>query len=91
MSGQRSEDGGEAAWIPLVPPPEAEGELARTYESLGYRRVVDHVVGIHSLHPEAMEAHLGLYRTLMFGASPLSRAQREGIAVVVSSLNDCFY
>ena len=30
-------------------------------------------------------------RTIMFGESPLTRAQREMIAVVTSQANDCFY
>ncbi|HET7855940.1 MAG TPA: carboxymuconolactone decarboxylase family protein, partial [Gaiellaceae bacterium] len=33
----------------------------------------------------------GFYRMIMFGDSPLSRAEREAIAVAVSAANDCFY
>lgn len=79
------------AWIPVVGPREAEGELADAYRRVGARGRVAHVIGVHSLHPAAMEAHLQLYRTLMFGPSPLSRAEREALAVVVSAANDCFY
>lgn len=50
-----------------------------------------HIVASHSLNPAAMEAHLGLYRAIMFGESPLSRAEREAIAVGVSAANDCHY
>jgi hypothetical protein len=46
---------------------------------------------IHSLSPRSMTAHRTLYRTLMFGPSPLKRYQREMIGVVVSALNDCHY
>lgn len=49
------------------------------------------VVASHSLNPVAMQAHLGLYRTIMFGDSPLSRVEREAIAVAVSAANDCHY
>mgnify|MGYP000682893523 CR=1 FL=1 len=35
--------------------------------------------------------HYALYRTSMFGPSPLTRVEREAIAVVVSATNDCFY
>ncbi len=45
----------------------------------------------HSLNREALRGHLALYRAIMFGASPLSRAEREAIAVVVSAGNDCPY
>jgi alkylhydroperoxidase family enzyme len=49
------------------------------------------VVASHSLNPEALEAHLGLYRAIMFGPSGLTRAEREAIAVCVSAANDCHY
>jgi alkylhydroperoxidase family enzyme len=45
----------------------------------------------HSLNPDALQAHVRLYRTIMFGDSPLSRAEREAIAVAVSATNDCHY
>lgn len=92
MSGEgRQDDAPSPAWIPLVGPEEAGGELAETYRRIGARSRVANVIGVHSLHPAAMEAHLELYRTLMFGPSPLSRLEREALAVVVSALNDCFY
>lgn len=49
------------------------------------------ILGSHSLNAAALEAHLQLYRTIMFGASPLSRVEREGVAVAVSAANDCHY
>ena len=52
---------------------------------------VDNIVRIHSLNPPSMEHHVRLYAHLMRGESPLSRTQREMIAVTVSSVNDCFY
>ena len=45
----------------------------------------------HALNPEALQAHLLLYQTVMFGDSPLTRAEREAIAVAVSAANDCHY
>ncbi|MBI4566403.1 MAG: carboxymuconolactone decarboxylase family protein [Planctomycetes bacterium] len=58
-----------------------------------YRRAygIDHIVQVHGGAPEAMKAHMDLYRTLMFGSFELSRAQREMIAVTVSELNHCHY
>ena len=38
-----------------------------------------------------MRQHYELYRELMYGRGPLSRLQREMIAVVVSAANDCYY
>lgn len=52
---------------------------------------LDNILRIHSLNPPTMEHHYDLYRHLMAGPSPLSRAQREMIAVAVSVENDCFY
>lgn len=52
---------------------------------------LDHVLACHSLNPKALQAHLSLYRTIMFGESPLSRSEREAIAVAVSAANDCHY
>ncbi len=49
------------------------------------------IIASHSLNREAMLAHVRLYRTIMFGESPLSRAEREAIAVTVSAANDCHY
>lgn len=88
--GKREEAGGRA-WIRVVGPDEADGELHEAYGRIGARDRVANVVGVHSLHPDAMEDHVSLYRTLMFGPSPLSRREREALAVVVSAANDCFY
>lgn len=79
-------------WIPMLDEQEAEGELAESYERLnvpGYG--VDHILKIHSLDPKSLDHHYELYRHLMFGRSGLSRAQREMIAVAVSTENECHY
>jgi alkylhydroperoxidase family enzyme len=49
------------------------------------------IVTSHSLNPQVQHAHLALYRAIQFGESPLSRLEREAIAVVVSAANDCHY
>jgi alkylhydroperoxidase family enzyme len=54
-------------------------------------RGLDNVLASYALNPEALQAHVALYRTVMFGQSPLSRAEREAIAVAVSAANDCHY
>lgn len=66
----------DGPWIEMASGPDAPGA---------------HILAIQGLHPAGLRAHAGLYRTLMFGPSPLSRAEREAIAVVVSAANDCFY
>lgn len=52
---------------------------------------VDNIVKVHGLFPEALDAHMRLYRTLLFGEGGLTRAQREMIGVVVSDANRCKY
>ncbi|MCF6238551.1 MAG: carboxymuconolactone decarboxylase family protein [Candidatus Marinimicrobia bacterium] len=51
----------------------------------------DHILQIHSVHSKLLKMHLALYKELMYGSSPLSRIQRELIAVVVSAENECHY
>lgn len=79
-------------WIKVIPPEEATGRLKAEYEA-ALRRAgrIWNIVGIMSQNPRAMKASMDFYRTLMFGPSPLSRAQREMLAVVVSATNHCVY
>ncbi len=80
------------AWIKTIDEDAAQGLLAKLY-----KRVrepwggVDNIFKIHSLNPASGRGHLELYRTLMRGRSPLTPAQREMIAVVVSAANRCHY
>lgn len=79
-------------WIDEVAPEAANGALADVYGTIaGVAGSVANILTVQSLHPEALRDHYTLYRTLMFGTSPLSRAERESIAVVVSRENGCRY
>lgn len=49
------------------------------------------IVQIMSLNGRVMKAAMDFYGAAMFGKSPLSRAQREMLAVVVSRANNCHY
>ncbi len=51
----------------------------------------DNILRIHGVHPRTMRQHYDLYVELMRGPGPLSRIQRETIAVVVSAANRCHY
>ncbi len=80
------------AWIHMIDEDEAEGRLAKLYERLVEPwGGVDNILKIHSLNPPSLTAHFELYKTVMRGRSPLSRVQREMIAVVVSAANQCHY
>ena len=80
------------AWIRTIPPGEAEGLLGRIYgEAKGRAGRVYQIVRAMSLWPRVLRASMGLYGEIMHGASPLSKRQREMIAVVVSTVNECHY
>jgi alkylhydroperoxidase family enzyme len=80
------------AYIDYVPDAEAGERLRRIRDKLREDgEPVDNILRIHSVNPPALLHHLRLYEHAMRGPSPLSEAQREMIAVVVSAANDCFY
>lgn len=80
------------AWIETVPEGDADENLAKIYRRIsGPSGEVANVLKVQSLSPDALSDHFSFYRTLMFGESPLSRAEREAIAVVVSKENGCHY
>ncbi len=81
------------AWIRTIPEDEAEGELDELYrqEIDRQHQVVDNIMKIHSLHPSTLRDHAAMYHTLMHEPGGLSRAEREMIGVVVSSINHCDY
>lgn len=79
-------------YIEQVPVQEATGLLRKLYEAALERAGrVWHIVHVMSQNPRVMDASMGFYGAVMFGSSPLSRRQREMLAVVTSRANDCFY
>lgn len=83
----------EAAWITVIDEKRAADGLARAYAQCADPTTgkVANIMKVHSLNPPSMLDHRALYRTLMFGPSPLQRYQREMIGVVVAALNQCLY
>jgi len=80
------------SWIRTVPENEAEGELAELYRRVGNPDgTVDNVMKVHSLNPETLRTHFELYRGALHGRSPLTRAERELVATVISRENGCAY
>jgi alkylhydroperoxidase family enzyme len=71
---------------------EVEGLVAEIYAT-ALRRAgrVYNILKLQSLSPAVLRSSIALYIDLMHGPSPLSRAQREMIAVVVSGINECHY
>lgn len=71
------------AWIPYVDPEDIPRE-DRVPDD-------DNILRIHGVHSRTIRHHYDLYLELMYGRGPLSRLQREMIAVRVSALNACRY
>lgn len=80
------------AWINTIGDADARGPLKRHYDD-AIRRAgrVYNIVRVMSPNPAVLKASMDFYLALMFGPSPLSRAQRELLATVVSRANGCRY
>ncbi len=80
------------AFIKTIHEREATGELADWYTRVGNPDgTVDNVMKVHSLNPDTLRTHFEMYTAAMHRQSPLSRAEREMVAVTVSRLNGCSY
>ena len=79
-------------WIRTVDVAAARGRLRRLYdEAVARAGKVYGIVRVMSPNPRVLEASMAFYRAVMFAPSPLSRRQREMLAVVTSHANDCHY
>jgi uncharacterized peroxidase-related enzyme len=79
-------------WIRTIDAEDAGEDLSRVYDRISRERgKLSNIMRVQSLHPKAMQAHMDLYMSIMFGRSGLSREEREMIAVVVSAANGCEY
>lgn len=80
------------AWIQQVDEQNADGLLAEIYQAArGRAGRVANILKVQSQSPAALKACMDLYMASTRGPSPLSRAQREMLAVVVSRANNCHY
>ncbi len=88
-------------WIRTIPIEEADENLRRMIEAQRamypkeYDSPVspggDSIVASHSLMPESLFHIFGAFGAMMAPDLPLSRAQHEMIATMVSVINRCFY
>ena len=80
------------AFIDIVDENQADGLLAGIYDAARKRAGrVYNILKIQSQNASALQAMLDLYAAAVRGESPLTRAQREMLAVVVSRANNCHY
>lgn len=94
-------------WIQTIGREKASPDLAATYGAIrslypaeyggevaavrGPDGTMDSITAAHSLIPEAMRHGMSFFAVLLQPELPLSRAQHEMIATVVSAQNRCFY
>jgi uncharacterized peroxidase-related enzyme len=81
--------------ISALPVPDAsklDADIQAVYqkcrEKLG---LVPNVLRAYSFHPQKLRNFMTMYNELMLGDSKLSKLEREMVAVVVSSVNRCYY
>ena len=82
----------DGPWIEILRDGRESEDLLRVYDDCRIKpQSADNILAIHSLNPPSLLGHYTLYRTLMYDKSPLSRIERESIAVAVSVRNECHY
>lgn len=82
------------SWTRSVEPESADPALRGLYERIAAASATGRVSQLWksaALDPRGLEALHALYRALMSDPAPLSRAQCEAVAVVVSATNGCGY
>lgn len=79
-------------YIKQVSDEEAEGPVKRELDKARTRAGrVWNIVRIMTPNAETLRTSIGFYSAIMHGESPLTRAQREMLATVVSRANHCHY
>lgn len=69
-------------------PPEIEAYFEKCREKLG---MIPNVLSAYAFDPAKLSAFIAMHDDLMRAPSGLTKLEREMIAVVVSSVNRCFY
>lgn len=80
------------AWIRTIKPENATGRTKEVYDRILDQR--DHIANIfiaQGMEPSVLEKNMELYLEILMGPGPLSREEREMIAVIVSAANRCAY
>lgn len=87
---RKANDQPTALDLPMVDPlpPETQKYFDICREKLG---LVPNVLRAYAFDIDKLNAFTAMYNDLMLGESGLSKLEREMIAVVVSSINRCYY
>jgi alkylhydroperoxidase family enzyme len=79
-------------WIKETYLEEASGLLKRQLNAAIKRAGrIWNIVQVMSINEMTLKDSIKFYQTVMMGESPLTRSQREMLAVVVSVVNNCHY
>jgi uncharacterized peroxidase-related enzyme len=79
-------------WIDTISPEDAEGRTKEVYEwILRERGHVANIFRAEGMEPEILMRQVDLYVEILMGPGPLTREEREMIAVVVSAANKSAY
>jgi len=81
------------AWIRYVREDEMPDDLREIVRQYRFEpwESLDNILRIHSQDPPTLKYHYDYYVHLMKKPAPLTRVQREMIAVAVSAANHCHY
>ncbi len=80
------------AWIKTEDPETATGRTKEVFDRIAIERGhIANVFAAEGMEPEVLDRQIDIYEHLMMGPGPLSRKEREMIAVVVSAANKCTY
>jgi uncharacterized peroxidase-related enzyme len=80
------------AWIKTISRADASGMTKEVYDRILKER--SHLANIflaQGMEPAILEKNMELYQEILLGPGPLSREEREMIAVIVSAANRCAY
>lgn len=80
-------------WIKTISPLAAKGKLAQLYARVaGVNGQVDNILLAHSLRPQTLNGHMGLYKNVLHhSGNQIEKKWLEAISVYVSYLNNCDY
>jgi len=79
-------------YLRLIDESDADGILKEEYDAAVERAgKVFNILKAMSLNPPVLRASMELYKAIMFGASGLSRRERELLATVTSAEQSCHY
>jgi len=78
--------------LPVPAPSQLDEDVRTAFETIEREHgLLPNVLKAYSFDQEKLRPFMQMYNNLMLAESPLTRLEREMIAVVVSSLNRCVY